>query len=207
MLDTITLTGSLVRLEPLTLDHVGRLVAAWSEDPDAYRWNLMPRSESAMADYVGDTIQGRTDGHTLAFATVRQVDNRLVGCTCYCQAEYWPWPVDSPYRRVDGTPDAVEIGYTWLAVSAQRTGINLEAKRLMLAHAFDIWAVRRVSLDTDQRNEQSRRSIEGLGAQFEGVIRVERIGADGSVRSSARYSIVADEWSAVRRHLDARLAR
>jgi len=99
----------------------------------------------------------------------------------------------------------VEIGYTWLAASAQRTGLNLGAKRLMLAHAFDTWSVHRVSLDTDVRNHQSRQAIEALGARFEGVIRAERIGADATVRDSARFSIVASEWPDVRAHLDRRL--
>ena len=207
MLDPVVLIGSLVRLEPLAVDHLPGLVAASREDLAAYRWNLMPRSESAMASYVDDAIQHQQDGHSLAFATVRQADDRVVGCTRYCRAEYWAWPADNPHRRHDGTPDAVEVGYTWLSVSAQRTGVNVEAKRLMLAHAFEVWAVHRVSLDTDERNQQSRRAIEALGARFEGVIRVERIGADGTVRDSARYSIIADEWPAVRQLLDARLAR
>ena len=207
MLQPVTLVGSLVRLEPLSLDHVAGLVAASSEDPGAYRWNLMPRSEPAMAAYVTDTIDGWQAGHTLAFATVAVADDRVVGCTRYCRAEYWAWPADSPWHRADGTPDALEVGYTWLAVSAQRSGMNIEAKRLMFALAFDTWAVHRVSLDTDVRNQQSRTAIEALGARFEGVIRAERLGADVTVRDSARYSIILDEWPAVRAHLDARLAR
>ena len=77
----------------------------------------------------------------------------------------------------------------------------------MLAHDSDVWSVNPVSLGTDVRNQQSRRAIEALDAQFEGIIRVERIGADGTVRNCARSSIVADEWPAVRQHLDTRLAR
>jgi RimJ/RimL family protein N-acetyltransferase len=206
MLDAVTLTGSLVRLVPVGPEHVDALVAASSEDPGAYRWNTMPRTAAAMAAYVDDAIDWwrRADG--LTFATVRLSDDRVVGCTRFTRAEYWDWPDDSPLRRSDGTPDVVEIGYTWLAATAQRTGINVEAKRLMLAHAFDTWAVRRVSLDTDVRNHQSRQAIEALGARFEGVIRVERIGADGTVRDSARFSIIAAEWPDVRAHLDRRLA-
>lgn len=205
MLEPITLTGSRVRLEPVSLDHVPALVAASAEDPGAYRWNTMPRSEPAMAAYVADAIDGWRAGHTLAFATVAVAEDRVVGCTRFCRAERWPWPTDSPFHRSDATPDGVEIGYTWLAVSAQRTGINVEAKRLMLAHAFEAWAVHRVSLDTDVRNEQSRTAIAALGATFEGVIRGERMGADLTVRDSARYSIVIAEWPDIRAHLDARL--
>jgi len=207
MLSTVTLVGSLVRLEPVSLDHVDGLVAASQEDPGAYRWNLMPRSRPAMAAYVADTLDGWEAGHTLAFATIAIADDRVVGCTRYCRAEYWAWPDDRPGYRADRTPDVLEVGYAWLAASAQRTGMNIEAKRLMLAHAFETWAVHRVSLDTDVRNQQSRTAIEALGARFEGVIRAERLGADITVRDSARYSIIRHEWPAVRAHLDARLAR
>jgi len=164
------------------------------------------RSEPAMATYVADAAEWWRNGDGLTFATVRRADDRVVGCTRFTRAEYWSWADDSTRRRSDGTPDVVEIGYTWLAASAQRTGINVEAKRLMLAHAFDTWKVHRVSLDTDVRNHQSRQAIEALGARFEGVVRAERIGADGTVRDSARFSIIADEWPDVRAHLDRRLA-
>jgi len=206
MLDAVTLTGSLVRLQPVAPEHVAALVEASSEDPGAYRWNTMPRSEAAMAAYVDQAVEWWRAGDGLAFATIRQVDDRVVGCTRFTRAEYWSWPDDNPFHRDDGTPDVIEIGYTWLAASAQRTGINVEAKRLMLAHAFDRWAVHRVALDTDVRNHQSRQAIEALGARFEGVVRAERIGADGTIRDSARFSIIAAEWPDVRAHLDRRLA-
>jgi RimJ/RimL family protein N-acetyltransferase len=206
VLDPVTLTGSLVRLRPVAPDDVPALVEASSENPDAYRWNTMPRSTEAMATYVDDAVDWWRNGDGLTFATVRRADDRVVGCTRFTRAEYWSWAEGNPLRRTDGTPDVVEIGYTWLAASAQRTGINVEAKRLMLAHAFDTWSVHRVSLDTDVRNHQSRQAIEALGARFEGVIRAERIGADGSVRDSARFSIIASEWPDVRSHLDRRLA-
>jgi len=99
----------------------------------------------------------------------------------------------------------VEIGATWLAASAQRTRCNTEAKILMLAQAFDVWQVHRVSLKTDARNAKSRRAIERLGALFEGVRRADMPGSDGSVRDSAYYSIVRAEWPDVRKRLDATL--
>ena len=110
-------------------------------------------------------------------------------------------PRRAPTPGSTSTPDTVEIGATWLAVSAQRTGINTEAKLLMLTHAFEAWNVRRVSLITDARNQQSRTAIARLGAQFEGILRAHRIGSDGSVRDSARFSIIAEEWPAVRARL------
>ena len=207
MLEPITLDGDLARLEPLGPGHLAGLMVASTENPDAYRWNTMPRSEPAMEAYIADALARREAGDTLAFATVRRSDDRVVGCTRFCRAEYWPWPADSPFHRSNATPDAVEVGYTWLAVSAQRTGVNIEAKRLMFGHAFDTWQVHRVSLDTDVRNHQSRTAIEALGARYEGVIRGERMGADITVRDSARYSIIGAEWPEVRSRLDGRLAR
>jgi len=207
VLEPLVLEGDLTRLEPLGPAHLDGLMAASTEDPEAYRWNTMPRSEAAMAAYIADALDRRQAGDTLAFATVRRSDDRVVGCTRFCRAEYWPWPDDSPHRRDDSTPDTVEVGYTWLAASAQRTGVNIDAKRLMLGHAFDGWRVHRVSLDTDVRNVQSRSAIEALGARFEGVIRAERMGSDITVRDSARYSIVNDEWPEVQAVLESRLAR
>jgi RimJ/RimL family protein N-acetyltransferase len=95
----------------------------------------------------------------------------------------------------------VEIGWTWLAPSAQRTAINTEAKLLMLTFAFEEWKVDRVCLRTDRRNERSRNAIERLGATLDGVIRADRPGSDGTIRDTAHYSIVADEWPAVRDRL------
>jgi N-acetyltransferase len=207
MLEPVVLTGSLTRLEPLSLDHVPALVAASSASPSAYRFNLVPQDEAGMVRLVEAALAARQIGDTLAFATIRRSDGAVVGSTRFVRAEYWPWPDDNPLRRPDGTPDAVEVGYTWLAVSAQRTGVNVEAKRLMFAHAFETWGVRRVSLITDARNEQSRTAIAAVGGRFEGVLRAHRVAADGIVRDSARFSIVADEWPDVRRLLDDRLAR
>ena len=101
----------------------------------------------------------------------------------------------------------MEIGATWLAASAQRTRCNTEAKYLLLSHAFDVWRVHRVTLKTDARNAQSRRGIERIGAVFEGVRRAHMPAQDGSIRDSAYYSIVRAEWPAVRKALEAALAR
>ena len=154
-----------------------------------------------MEAYVADALADRSAGSAMPLATIRVADGAVVGSTRFLRLERWPWPADSSFVRHDGTPDVVEIGATWLARSAQRTGINTEAKLLMLTHAFDGWRVLRVSIITDARNEQSRTAIARLGAHFEGVIRAHRIGADGQVRDSARYSILASEWPAIRSRL------
>lgn len=129
----------------------------------------------------------------------------IVGSTRFNELEPWAWPPGSTNQRVD-VPDACEIGWTWLAASAQRTGCNTDAKYLMLRHAFETWQVHRVMLKTDVRNARSRAAVERLGATFECVRRAERPGADDTVRDSAYYSIIASEWPAVRTRLESLLA-
>jgi len=119
--------------------------------------------------------------------------------------EFWAWPAGNPLQRGEERPDVVEIGATWLAPAAQRTEINTEAKLLMLAHAFEVWRVHRVSLMTDSRNARSRIAILRLGARFDGVLRAARVAVDGVIRDTAAYSILENEWPAVKTGLQARL--
>ena len=104
-------------------------------------------------------------------------------------------------------PDVVDIGFTWLAGSAQRTPVNTEAKLLMMTHAFEVWQVHRVALQTDVRNKRSWAAIERIGGQLDGIMRADRPGADDTVRTSARFSIVAAEWPEVKARLTARRLR
>jgi RimJ/RimL family protein N-acetyltransferase len=196
----LVLEGRLVRLEPLTFDHVPALVVASAESREHYGYNWVPDGEADVVRYVADALEGQRVGDELAFAQVRVDTGQVVGSTRYYDMKPWQWPAGSLNQRFD-TPDAVEIGYTWLAASAQRTGINTEAKFLLLQHAFETWQVHRVSWRTDARNERSRAAIERLGAQFEGIRRAERPGADGTVRDSAYYSVIAAEWPTVRARL------
>jgi RimJ/RimL family protein N-acetyltransferase len=108
-------------------------------------------------------------------------------------------------QRPEGTPDVVEIGWTWLTAEAQRSGVNTDAKLAMLTHAFEVWRVLRVSLMTDSRNARSRGAIERLGARLDGVLRAARVANDGAVRDTAAYSILAAEWPGVKAGLAARL--
>jgi len=98
-------------------------------------------------------------------------------------------------------PSAAEVGGTWLAASVQRTGVNTETKLLMLAHAFEAWGVRRVTLKTDACNVQSRTAIERIGARAEGIRRAHMPALDGTIRDKAYYSIIAAEWPMIRQHL------
>ncbi|PYN50337.1 MAG: hypothetical protein DME00_05930 [Candidatus Rokuibacteriota bacterium] len=146
-------------------------------------------------------------GSTVTLRPLSMADAvRVVGGTSYLDLQQWRWPPGSPLQRTD-RPDALEIGATWLSASAQRTRCNTEAKYLMLSHAFDVWLVQRVALKTDERDSRSRQAIERLGARLDGVRRADMPGQDGSVRSSAYYSIVRAEWPAARARLEESLQK
>jgi RimJ/RimL family protein N-acetyltransferase len=108
-----------------------------------------------------------------------------------------------PHDRT--SPDACEIGYTWLGRDAIRTLVNTESKLLMLTYAFETWKVLRVCFHTDVRNQRSRRALERIGGQFEGILRAHRMAADFIPRDSARYSILAAEWPSVKERLNQKL--
>jgi len=203
---TPALVGHVVRLEPMRDDHVDALVAAASESRDSYQWTFVPDGRDAMAAYVASALEGREADVCTPFVTVRLHDERVVGSTRFL-TERWDWSLSDPSRQRADVPDVVEIGWTWLAASAQRTAVNSEAKLLMLAHAFETWDVHRVCLRTDRRNERSRAAIERLGGRLDGIIRADRTASDGTVRNTAHYSIVKDEWPAVRDRLAASLTR
>ena len=194
-----TLSGRLVRLEPLTPDHAADLAAA-AERRDTYGFTTVPDGADRAAAYVASRLAGATAGEWMPFAQVRLADGQAVGSTSYLT-----------FRRRPGSvvPYAVEIGGTWLAASAQRTGINVEAKLLLLGHAFDEWGTARVDLKTDARNARARAAIEGLGARLDGVLRSwqpsQAPGEDDRLRDSAMYSILLAEWPEVRERLERRL--
>jgi len=137
-------------------------------------------------------------------------EQRIVGTTRFYDLATWNWAEHSPGTDATvrlGRPDVACIGYTWLDPSAQRTPVNTEAKPLMMGHAFGEWGVRVVRIQTDARNERSRRAIERLGCTLDGVIRAERPAADGGVRDSAVYSMLDREWPVHRQRLVERLRR
>ncbi len=146
----------------------------------------------------------RARGEALPFTTFSTATGEVVGSTRFGNLERWGPASDA---RSGATPDAVEIGWTWLAPRAQRRPINTEAKLLMLRFAFERWKVKRVTLETDARNAQSRAAIERLGVRLDGVLRAHMPASDGGVRDSAVYSILAAEWPEVRTRLEARLER
>jgi RimJ/RimL family protein N-acetyltransferase len=209
MPDRVVLEGQSARLEPLDLVHVEALVMAASEDRASYAYTLVPQDQAAMRSYVVAALEDEKSGWALAFAIRRTSTGEVVGTSRFLDLEYWTgqpaWPPGRPSVGGSGAPTVAEIGSTWLASSAQRSAINTEAKLLMLSHAFDIWAVQRVTFKTDARNARSRQAIERLGATFEGIRRVHALASDASLRDSAYFSIVQAEWPAVRRSLLSRL--
>ena len=203
----VTLEGRWVRLEPLGRGHAAGLLAAASGSRDTYGFTTVPRTAAETTACIGGALAEQAAGRALPFATIDRARGAVVGCTRLFNIEFWPWPAGNPNQRGVDRPDVAEIGWTWLAASAQRTPINTEAKLLMLAHAFDVWRVHRVSLMTDARNQRSRDAILRLGARFDGVLRAARPASDGAIRDTAAFSILEAEWPAVRANLEARLTQ
>jgi RimJ/RimL family protein N-acetyltransferase len=192
-LEPLTLTGSLVTLEPLRTDHHDELVAAAS---DGRLWELwstaVPSPETMRAD-IAEKLALQAAGSMQPFV-VRRVDTGVaVGVTTYCNVD-------------TGTP-RLEIGYTWTAASAQRAGVNAESKLLLLTHAFEALGCLAVEFRTHWHNQQSRTAIARLGAKQDGVLRNHRRMPDGSLRDTVVFSILDSEWPAVRSELRHRLAR
>jgi N-acetyltransferase len=201
----IVLEGTYVRLEPLTPAHLAPLQAIAARHRETYRLTSVPAEAAGMADYLQLALAQAAQGTALPFATVDRARGVVVGSTRFWSLEFWEWPVGHPLRRTEGMPDAAEIGYSWLAPEAQRTALNTEAKLLMLTHAFERWEVHRVNLRTDVRNTRSRTAIERLGFKLDGVLRAASPAADGGIRDTATYSLLASEWPEARQGLTARL--
>jgi RimJ/RimL family protein N-acetyltransferase len=203
-LESPTLVGAHVRLEPLLLSHLDGLVAAAAVEPGLYRWSAVPVGRDAVSRYIETALALREAGKAVAFATVRIADGAIFGSTRFFDIETWAWP-ENHARHGRPYPDVCEIGYTWLTRDAIRTAANTEAKLLMLTHAFEVWQVLRVCLHTDARNQRSQAAIERIGGKFEGVLRAHRMATDFVARDSYRYSIVAAEWLELKPRLAARL--
>lgn len=199
-METPVLCGRHVRLEPLDHRHTDGLAAASAADPSLYRWSPIPQGKLEAARYITTALEWRDAETALPFATIRLSDGVIIGSTRFFDLERWAWPEGHPLHH-HATPDACEIGYTWLTRSAIRSAANTEAKLLMLTYAFETWEVRRVCFHTDVRNHRSRAALERIGGQFEGILRAHRMSADYLPRDSARYSIIASEWPGVKQRL------
>jgi RimJ/RimL family protein N-acetyltransferase len=189
----VILEGQHVRLEPLSLAHEESLNAAAG---DGELWNstvtIVP-NRAEMVDYIAAALEAQAQGHELPFVIIRKSSDQVVGTT--------------RFYFIDRVNRHVEIGYTWLAASAQRTAVNTEAKLLLLAHAFEGWRCIRVALITDVLNQQSRAAILRLGAKEEGIFRNHLIMPGGRYRDSVCFSIIDTEWPEVKARLETKLRR
>ena len=199
----VTLRDDVVTLEPLAPEHAVGLLQAATGRRDTFGLTYVPATADAMRAYLEAAFAEASRGVSLPFATRDSKTGRVVGSTRFMNIERWTWVDGSALQRSPEYADAVEIGSTWLAPEAQRTGINTHAKLLMLTHAFDAWEVRRVTLKTDARNVRSRAAIERIGGRLDGILRAHMPAADGTERDTALYSILRTEWPAVRERLRA----
>jgi RimJ/RimL family protein N-acetyltransferase len=195
------LFGRRVCLEPLDVSHVEELVSAALEDRTTYGLTTVPHDASSMTRHFEGLLRDYEAGLVVPFTQVDLASGRRVGMTRYLTIRSRPG---------EGVPFAVEIGGTWLAASAQRTGLNTEAKYLLLRHAFEHWRVARVDFKTDSRNERSRAAIARVGASFEGVLRhwqpSQVTGEEKLYRDSAMFSIIDTHWPDVRVRLESMIA-
>jgi RimJ/RimL family protein N-acetyltransferase len=187
----VTLTGRHVRLEPIEDRHRNDLLAAAAEDPDTFRYTLSQlwKGAEAWPAYLADAQRPMF----VTWATVLAADDRAVGSTRF-----------GDISPADGR---VEIGWTWIAPSQQRTAVNTEAKLLQLTYAFEELGATRVALKTDARNERSQRAIERIGGVREGVLRRHMRLPDGYLRDTVYYSILADDWPEAKGRLEGWLDR
>ena len=193
MFDKVTLAGQRVRLEPLSEEHREGLCEAIY---DGELWKLFVTLVPHPADiesFVDQALSAHAAGDGLAFASIDQASGRVVGSTRFMKACL-------AHRRL-------EIGFTFLAQSHQRSGINTEAKLLMLNHAFEALDLNRVELITDFLNQRSRQAILRLGAKEEGVLRSHMLMPDGRVRDSVIHSITGHEWPGIKQHLQYKLSQ
>jgi len=190
----VTLEGAVVRLEPLRTEHSGVFWEVAQEDMEGiFRW--IPYRMQTREDFEGvvqKALAEQERGESVPFATVERSSGRVVGSTRFMN-------IDRANRRV-------EIGSTWIAPTWQRTAVNTEAKYVMLRHAFEVWKCVRVELKTDALNERSRAAILRLGAKEEGTLRRHVVTWTGRIRDSDYFSILDDEWPAVKARLEEKLA-
>jgi N-acetyltransferase len=190
--DVPTLAGRHVRLEPLARAHADGLRTAAADGELWKLWYTSVPAPDATEAYIDSALAAHAEGRALPFV-VRDRDDAIVGSTRFGN-------VEAAHRRA-------EIGWTWYARRAQRTALNTEAKRLLLAHAFETMGCNVVQLCTHWFNFPSREAIARLGAKQDGVLRSHMLMPDGGVRDTVVFSIIAAEWPAVRQNLDDRLAR
>lgn len=190
----LSLQGSVVRLEPVRQEHAELFWEVAKNDlEEVFRWIPYPmKTREDFQRLIDKAFAEEGRGESVVFATVEQNSDRVIGSTRFMN-------IDRVNRRV-------EIGSTWIAPAWQRTGVNTEAKYLMLRHAFEVWKCMRVELKTDALNQKSRNAILRIGAKEEGTLRSHLLTWSGRVRDTVYFSILDNEWPEVKVTLEARLA-
>ncbi|ABD56104.1 GNAT family N-acetyltransferase [Jannaschia sp. CCS1] len=191
-LHDLTLTGTHVSLVPLSQAHHDALAAASDAGQLHNLWYTSVPSADGMAAEI-DRRRALLDAGSMVPFAVLDATRTPVGMTTY--------------MHIDHTTPRVEIGSTWIGPNAQRGPLNTEAKRLLLGHAFDVWGCLAVEFRTHRLNQQSRRAIERLGAQLDGILRAHMRSENGTIRDTAVYSVTAPDWPVVRSHLDWLIAK
>lgn len=187
--EPVILEGTRVRLEPLRRDHLADLKLVAFDTP-LWQWTIMgPQDEAGLERWLETALANAEAGAERPFATIDLASGRAVGSSRYMS-------IAPEHRRL-------EIGWTWIGSAFQRTGANREAKLLQLTHAFETLGANRVEFKTHARNERSRNALVGIGATFEGIFRRHVIMPDGSLRDTAWFSVIADEWPTVKARLQA----
>ena len=189
----VTLEGGIVRLEPLSLDHLDDLARVAFEG-GLWRWTaVQPSNPDELRGWVQTALAGAAAGTEMPFATVDQASGRAVGSSRFMS-------IVPEHRRL-------EVGWTWVGLAHQRSGANREAKLLQMTHAFETLGANRLEFKTDSLNEKANPGLLGIGATFEGTFRNHMIMPGGRLRHSNYYSVVRDEWPAVKAALQAKLDR
>lgn len=190
----VDLTGRIIRLVPISEGHLQDLLKV-GLDPDI--WKLMlygpMNSEADLLSWIRDMLQRQAQGKDLPFTVFQIMSGSAIGAT--------------RFMNIDAKNRSLEIGGTWYGKTYQGTGVNVEAKYLLLQHAFEFLGCIRVQLKTDARNLQSQKAILGIGATREGVLRKHMILPDGTIRDSVYFSILDDDWPRVKANLEARIRR
>ncbi|MEU2158510.1 GNAT family protein [Streptomyces sp. NPDC019396] len=189
----IALTGTHVRLEPLSVEHLGELFAAGGRDEEVWRWQggPAPRTQEELGDRLAVLLEEAGRGECVPFAVIHRASGHAIGWTAYMD--------------IDAANERLEIGWTWYGRAYWRSAVNSESKLLLLTHAFEDLDMGRVQLKTDHLNHRSQAAIARLGAQREGVLRRHRRRPDGTWRDSVYFSLLASEWPAAKERLTARL--
>ncbi|MBT9329941.1 GNAT family N-acetyltransferase [Paracidobacterium acidisoli] len=189
----VTLEGSLVRLEPLRIEHLPAL-AAIAFHPEIWRWMpLHVETEDDLRRWIEKALADANAGRAMPWITWSKRHNRYVGST--------------RFMDIDRANRILELGSTWIDPEVQRTGINAEAKYLQMTYAFEVMGAMRVGLKTHHLNLQSQNAMRAMGATYEGTLRNSVIQPDGSIRHSVWFSVISEEWPQVKAAMEGRLAR